>query len=91
MDKLPLVIEEIILEYVNQLIFTEKYAKVIRQLKDEVVYECEEGTRFSHLCFNGNEIHYYQSINSDLMVIRRGTRGTHYFYNNEVVYLFGNR
>ena len=52
MDKLPLVIEEIILEYVNQLIFAEKYAKVIRQIKDEVIYGCEEGARFSHLCFS---------------------------------------
>ena len=87
MDKLPLEIEKIILNYKDQLDFAEKYDKVVQQLKNHVKYE-SDSERFSHLSFNGLEIHYYLSLGSDLMVIRRGYRGTHYFHNNEIVYLF---
>ena len=85
--------KNLIIDYLNQLVITEKYDKVMVELKRSVYYHLISA-RFSMLCFKKQTFHYYGGDNGYLMMIRYLDEGymlDSYINNSsiEVVYLFG--
>lgn len=82
----------IINEYVEQLKITEKYNKVMRELKCKVYYNMISD-RFSLLRFNGITYHYYNGNDGYLMMVRYLDDGytlENYLHNRniEIAYLW---
>ncbi len=84
--------KNIIMDYLSQLVITEKYDKVMVELKRSVYYHMISDC-FSMLVFNKTTYHYYSSQQGYLMMIRYMDEGyllEQYIHNRaiEVVYLF---
>ena len=82
----------IINDYCNQIDFTRKYDRVMKELKIKV-YHHIISERFCLLCWNGCDYHYYQGEDGFLMMIRYMSEGPtleSYLHSRsiEVVYIF---
>ena len=80
--------ENIIKDYYYQLVLTEKYDRVMKQLKREV-YFCMISPKFSMIKFGKNHTHYYGG--TDYLMIMNGVNAyneRNYIFDVIISYMF---